>query len=366
MDNLTHTLFAATLARTRLERTGRGTTAALLIASNAPDIDVIASAGGAIDYLHWHRGPTHGVLGIVGLGVATAALVYAGRAVLDRRRPREHPRPDATFLQLVLVSMLGVFLHLLMDFPTSYGSRTLSPFDWHWYALDLMPIVDIYLLMVFATTLAFGWRSPEARRRNAAIALVFMAGNYGLRAVTHHEALAQAPALFGSSLPGPCDAREAHAGPIDWWPRGWSETPPDGSSRRCLADLAAIPDFLSPFRWRVIARLSNSYEVVDVDLLHPRPPEASRRLARRVPDVWTPEAVTAASGELARIFLGFSRFPAVRTSRQPDGTTTVRWVDVRFADGIPRRSRDPRGTSLFTITVRLDRDGRIVDQHMGS
>jgi membrane-bound metal-dependent hydrolase YbcI (DUF457 family) len=366
VDNLTHTLFAATLARTRLERTGRGTTAALLIASNAPDIDVLASTGGAVDYLHWHRGPTHGLLGVIGLGVATAALVYAGRFLLDRRRAREHARPDATFVQLVLVSMLAVFLHVLMDFPTSYGSRSLSPFDWHWYGLDLMPIVDIYLLFVLATTLAFGWRSPEARRRNAAIALVFMAGDYGLRAAAHHEALAQAPALFGASLAGPCDPREPRAGPIDWWPRGWSTTATPGSSRRCLADLAAIPDFLSPFRWRIIARFSNTYESVDVDLLHPRPPEASRRLARRIPDVWTPEAVAAASADLPRVFLGFSRFPAVRTLRQPDGTTTVRWIDVRFADGLPRRSRDPRGTSLFTITVRLDRDGRVVDQHFGS
>ena len=47
MDNLTHSLFGATLARTPLARAGRGTTAALLIASNAPDIDIVATAGGA-------------------------------------------------------------------------------------------------------------------------------------------------------------------------------------------------------------------------------------------------------------------------------------------------------------------------------
>ena len=60
LDNLTHTLFAATLARTPLARAGRGTTAALMLASNAPDIDIVATAGGAVKYLEWHRGPTHG------------------------------------------------------------------------------------------------------------------------------------------------------------------------------------------------------------------------------------------------------------------------------------------------------------------
>jgi len=43
MDNLTHTLFGLTLARTPLGRAGRGTTAALILASSAPDIDIIAA-----------------------------------------------------------------------------------------------------------------------------------------------------------------------------------------------------------------------------------------------------------------------------------------------------------------------------------
>ena len=47
---------------------------------------------------------------------------------------------------LFAVSALGVLCHILMDFPTSYGTRLLSPFDWHWFAADLMPIVDVYLI----------------------------------------------------------------------------------------------------------------------------------------------------------------------------------------------------------------------------
>jgi hypothetical protein len=48
LDNITHTLFGATLARTPLGRAGRGTTAALLLASNAPDVDIVATAGGSL------------------------------------------------------------------------------------------------------------------------------------------------------------------------------------------------------------------------------------------------------------------------------------------------------------------------------
>jgi hypothetical protein len=60
LDNVTHTLFGATLGRTSLGRAGRGITATLILASNAPDIDIVATAGGSIKYLEWHRGMTHG------------------------------------------------------------------------------------------------------------------------------------------------------------------------------------------------------------------------------------------------------------------------------------------------------------------
>src|SRR5262245_48592695 len=135
MDNVTHSLFGATLARTPLGRAGRGTTAALVLASNAPDIDIVTTAGGSLKYLEWHRGPTHGPLGIVALGLVTAALVYGGRVLLDRRRTSRasalHAHNNASFVQLAGISILGVLFHVLMDLPTSYGTHLLSPFDWH-------------------------------------------------------------------------------------------------------------------------------------------------------------------------------------------------------------------------------------------
>src|SRR5918994_3510269 len=124
MDNLTHTLFGATLARTPLGHAGRGTTAALLLSSNAPDIDIVTTAGGALNYLEWHRGPTHGPLGIIGLGCATALLVLAGRSLFDRRGAAD-TTPNASPAALVLVSTLGVLLHVCLDLPTSYGTRLL-------------------------------------------------------------------------------------------------------------------------------------------------------------------------------------------------------------------------------------------------
>ena len=372
MDNLTHTLFALTLARTPLGRAGRGTTTALLLASNAPDIDIVAASTGAVNYLAWHRGMTHGLLGGVGLGVAAAGLVWMGRRLYDRRTPRAptDDTPDASFAMLAAVSMVGVLLHVLMDLPTSYGTRLLSPFSWRWFAVDWMPIVDLYLLIGLAAGLWFGRTSPAARRRNAALVLVLMAANYGVRAAAHHQALAELPRIFGPTLPPPCRTPGPNPGPIDAWPPLDAEVAP-ATGRRCLVEAAAMPSFLSPFQWRIVLHVSNAYEMRDLNLLADRfalrdaEPEAPWRLTVRYPNVWTPVVSTAAATHLGQVFLGFSRFPAARSAVDPRGVTTVRFTDMRFAGGPLGLNPEVRRVDPFTATVRIGADGTILEQGLG-
>lgn len=378
MDNLTHTLFALTVARTPLSRAGRGTAAALVLASNAPDVDIVTIARGTDSYLRWHRGPTHGPLGIIGLGLVSAALVFYGRRIYDNWRASHGntPPPDragnASFQMLVALSILGALLHVAMDLPTQYGTRIFSPFDWHWYSIDLMPIVDVYLLAALISGMAFGARSVDARQRNASIVLIMMAANYGLRVVTHAQALDTVPRLFGPTLAAPCDpqlADQRHT--IDVWPRSQPVSLP-ATGKRCLVELAAMPTFVSPFRWQIIAHVSNAYELRDVDLLEMRSrdpeddSEAPWRTTLRYPNVWTPTVTRAAATDLGQLFLGFSRFPAARSAIDPHGVTTVRWTDVRFASGGTAAFEQRRpGPSFFTATVTVGADGRILLERLG-
>ena len=110
--------------------------ATLVLASNAPAPTSSRHLGG-IDYLAAHRGPTHGPLGVVGLGLLTAGLVAAWA------RWRGHD-PDtgasgvtwgsvARWWGLAMVGILG---HLLIDLPTAYGTRVFSPFSGTWFAFD--------------------------------------------------------------------------------------------------------------------------------------------------------------------------------------------------------------------------------------
>jgi hypothetical protein len=264
-----------------------------------------------------------------------------------------------------------------MDFPTSYGTRLLSPFDWHWFATDLMPIVDVYLIIILVAGLLFGTASAAARRRNAAIVLVLMAANYGVRAVARYQAISLAPRVFGPTWPQRCDggAHDDRA-LVSVWPRDVNVTPTVGLSTslragtRCLVEVAAMPSFFSPFRWRLIAQMSNAYEMHDVDVLDARlrrpagAEEAPWRIGVRFPNAWTPAVTAAAAARIPQIFLGFSRFPAARSfTDRATGETTVRWTDMRFATGLTIDQRT--GANLFTVTVRLDPDGRVISQKLG-
>jgi membrane-bound metal-dependent hydrolase YbcI (DUF457 family) len=384
LDNVTHTLVGITLARTPLGRAGRGTTTALVLASNAPDIDVSSLLGGTASYMHWHRGPTHGPLGIIGLGLVSAAIAWAS----ERRSTAASRSTDSPqFAMLAIVAMLGATVHVLMDLPTSYGIRLLSPFDWHWFAFDWMPIVDIYLLIALGAGLFFGRASAAAQRRNAAIVLMLMAANYGLRAVAHHEAIALAPRLFGPTLPARCPDAPDTASALDWWPRRNSEVRtqnlepgtrnpepatrnPLPATRRCLIEVAAIPTFLSPLDWRIIVHTSNSYDLRDVDFTDARlrttsTSDGSWRQTVRYPNIWTPAAIQAGSSPLARIFLGFSRFPAARSFTDASGATTVRFIDMRFVAGLVALEQPVRRPQPFSATIRLSSDGRVLDAALG-
>jgi inner membrane protein len=371
LDNVTHTLVGVTLARTPLGRAGRGATLALVLASNAPDVDVISLAGGAARYMHWHRGPTHGPLGVVGLGCVAAAIAWLWEA-------RRESTARASFPFLVAVAIVGAAAHVLMDLPTSYGTRIFSPFDWHWYAFDWMPIIDIYLLIALGAGLFFGRTSPAAARRNAAIVLMLIAANYGVRAVAHHRALALAPRVFGPALPARCPNAPDTSSLLDRWPRDERGTPhAEPASRnpkaatRCLVEVAAVPTFLSPLDWRLIAQASNAYDVRDVSLTDARfrasagGDEGLWRQTVRYPNVWTPAAVEAAAAPLARIFLGFSRFPAARSFTDPAGVTTVRFIDMRFAAGLLALEQPIRRPQPFSATIRIGANGAVIGESLG-
>jgi hypothetical protein len=264
--------------------------------------------------------------------------------------------------------VVGVAAHVAMDFLTPYGTRVLSPFTWRWAATDWMPIVDVYILAILLAGLVLGW-NPKIRRRAAVLALALAAAHCCTRAVMHERALAELPHVFGAALPPPCEP-SAGRGTISVWPRdrdpSWRP-----ASGRCLVDAAALPTFTSPFRWRLVVRLADSYEVRELDLAEGwLPTQASSRpqgsaTAQHRPDQWTPAVARASETRVARVFLGFSRYPAARVAVDPDGTTTVRWTDIRFDDDRAPQQATRARANLFSATVRIGPDGALLEERLG-
>ena len=341
MDNITHSLFAVTLANAGLRRAGRGTTAALVIASNIPDIEILtAFTSGRVGYLAAHRGPTHGPLALA-LALAAAGIVWLGQRIRGRRDGA------ASVPALVAASVIGVVGHVAMDLATSYGTRVLSPFLDTWYGVDWLPIVDIYLWGVLAGLLAAGIGRPERRRRLAIAALVLTAGNYGLRAGAHQLALREAVAIESRAVPG--SAPDSHF--------AFSYLGPD----KPAALPAALPTLWSPFRWRLITRLPTGFAVREIDLLR----RADAGDAIVFPDERSASVERAALAPVAQTFLAFSRFPSAEAMTHRNGDVTVHWYDMRFAERVVAPA-DGRGhTSPFGAWVRLSPTGSIVGQGLG-
>lgn len=332
MDNLTHTLFGLTLAQTSLRRAGPGVTATLVLASNAPDIDIVkAIMSGSLAYIDVHRGPTHGPIGIVSLGLLTASLV---RLIWSK----------GDLAKLFLVATLGVLFHVLMDLPTSYGTRLLSPFSSTWYALDWLPIIDVYLLALLAIGLGAIFWKPGARDTITRAVFLLMMGNYLLHAATQQMALRRQEAT-GSER---CNLPAL---------RSWG--PAIGTPELACETSAVIPTFTSPFRWRLVRKVPDGYELSEIDLL-----SGTADPPVRFPETRNQAVELSRQADNVETFFRFARFPAVRAEHSRSGTDLVFWTDLRFARGLITLDPESVGPQTpFVVWVRLNEAGEVIDEY---
>lgn len=149
MDPLAHTLAGATLAETRLKDLTPFSAPALILGSNAPDIDAITMFMDRDLSLWFRRGWTHGLLAMVVLPIALTLLLLLVDRVIARLRRRQ---PVARAGPLLGLSTLAVVLHPLLDWLNIYGVRLLMPFDGRWFYGDALFIVDPWLWLLLGTS----------------------------------------------------------------------------------------------------------------------------------------------------------------------------------------------------------------------
>lgn len=342
MDNLTHTLTAVLLSRAGLNRYSSRATLILIAASNIPDIDVVTSVGGPLNYLTYHRHSTHALAFAPFVAAACAGLLTAAARV----RPQARLWSGIRFLPAFSLSLIGVLTHILLDLLNNYGVRIGLPFIAQWTAFDLFMVIEPWLTLVMLLCLAAPALAslvggeigsvaapvqqskyvtvPDRPVRNSAArnwavaGFVFFAAWIGLRWTNHTRAL---EVLHSRSYHGQTPAR------IAAWPTPWN-----------------------PFHWRGYVETDTMWTLPTVQLLHPFDPESG-------PVYLKPEShdrlQAASSLPQAKQYLQFAQFPVWRTlpSSDPDSPIVVTANDVRF--GLPEDEK-------FQLIVKFGADGRPV------
>ena len=297
MDQITHSATGLFLSRAGLDRLTPHAGAILILAANAPDIDVVSAAGGALNYLHYHRHLTHSIALLPLMAVLPVAAVR-----LFARKPLRWPGA-------YLISLIGVASHLALDSTNIYGVRLLLPFSARWFHLDLTSVIDLWIwaaiLLALAAPAISRLVSAEigaqargtAGRRFAIAALAFLLLYNGGHALLHSRALA----ILDSRL-------YQGAAPIR---------------------VGAFPEPLVPWHFRGLVETGEFFSLHEVDVLAGFDPNAGRILYKPEP---SPAIEAARSTSAFRIFLDFSEYPywRVQPLGEPENAVSVEAMDLRF------------------------------------
>lgn len=322
MDPLTHTATGLFLGRIGLRRWTPLATPILLLAANAPDVDIVTLSGGSLDYLNYHRHLTHALAAVPVLAIACVGLVR-----LIARKP-------VHWLGACAAAAVALLTHLALDLTNTYGVRVLLPFSSRWFRLDLTNVVDLWIWAVFLLSIAapflgrlvgseIGAPSSESHihgRGFAWCALLFLLLYTGARAVLHDRALA----IIES--------------------RVYEGAPP--------ARAMAAPDAIDPWRWKGVVETGDFYAVAPVRLGGEFDPARAAIFRKPDPD---PAIDAARASRTVQRFLEFSQFPLWRVSPapEPEGARLVQIFDMRF------------GTPLapaFYVTVLVSNRQQILDE----
>jgi inner membrane protein len=322
MDNITHTLTGLMMARAGLARKGeRGATLVILLAANAPDIDVVMGAiPGSLSYLQYHRGYTHALAMAPVMAILPLLLAYwIQRATLDWHN--------------YAASLLGVLSHLAYDLTNVYGVRLLLPFSSRWLRLDTADIIDPWILIILIVAISApalaalvsseigGRKSAPPRATWASFALVAIFCYEGFRLASHARAIA----VMGARL------------------YGGVETP----------RISAIPDRIDPLRWRGIVETEDFVLTVNLKLTEDYIPNFGRV---DYPTQKSAAIDAARTTEPFQVFERFNQLPFWKVSSASDAIK-VELIDMRF--GTPQRP------GFFVATALVTQDGHVLESHMG-
>lgn len=181
MDMATHALVGLTLYQARKSRFPQYEPAlfwATLVGSEMPDFDIIYLLEGSMAYLLNHRGVTHSLPGVIIMSALLAYLLHARY-------------PATTYKKIYLWAVGASTIHVFLDALNTWGTRLWFPFTDRWITFDILPFLDIPLVLLGIASLLAGYYYPLKSRRCALTALCLFFMYIGGRGLLHNHLIQQ-------------------------------------------------------------------------------------------------------------------------------------------------------------------------------
>jgi inner membrane protein len=335
LEPLTHFLTGACISRAGLNRKTALATVTLVLAAEAPDLDVLGYLHGPVYGFAHHRGITHTLVGVPMMGALTVLVVWGVYSLWHlRRKPDKRPRWGLLFG----FACIGGLSHILLDFTNNYGVRPFSPFYPRWYSWDIVFIIEPVLWVILIAGLVlpalFGLIHAEIGVKNrgprgqvgAILALAGMLAVWGVRDFEHRHALAAMQArLYDGAVP---------------------------------VRLSAYPYWVNPFKWMGVVETKDFFQTMHVDSLTPDVDPDNEARTYYKPEE-TPVTLAAKKSYLGRVYLDWAHYPLTETEKlenPPD--YMVLFFDLRFM--YPERRERP-----LSSRVLLNGKLQVVGEYMG-
>jgi inner membrane protein len=309
-------------------------TLTLVVAAEAPDVDILSLFGGPLSYFQHHRGLTHTFLGAPFVAGLTLAVVYGVYRIMRARGGST--KVPVNWKVLYLYALMSCFLHILLDFTNSYGVRPFAPFFYKWYSWDILSLIDptmlsaLFLGLVTPALLGLiseevgAKKQPFRGRGGAWFALTCLVIVIVARDVGHRRALSAMQSVM---------YRNEEAVRIS----------------------AFAPRMnVNPFVWTGVVETQNFFGVMRVDSLSGEVDAQNKMLVRYKPEE-TPVTLAAKQSRLGRVFLDWAQYPIAETEHLPGGAGyQVQFTDLRFTSPDVPKGASPPLAGYVTLDPKLN------------
>ncbi len=345
MDTMTQGLLGAVTAQLGFrERIGRDASWVAAATAIVPDLDVFirpvmnltGMEVGDLTMMYHHRGISHSLLMTPVIAAAVAGLWWLARRRISRNaNASDRSGADAdlkfaqtrrrpTFWMLYACCFVAALSHPLLDWCTSYGTQMLSPITNTRYAIDAVPIVDIFYTPALILTLLVCRLVRKFKAKPGRVAIIV-----GITGFVLSTGYLAAGLVIGRHI------RSTTAKTLN------------------LNHARAYPMLGTILLWRVTADDDDAWYTARHNILFSRPLERSRFARRaKVHNEWISRARRL---EEIKTYEWFAMGQMRAAYSRRDGLHVVEFHDMRYG-------ATPGGPdSMWPLLVTFDKTGRVLN-----